>query len=238
MVNLKTAIVEDDHYFAKLFQSMVYKTGKISSIDTYYTGEDFLNALKNDLTYDVVFLDIKLPGIEGYELGALVKKTDYMQVVFVTGLTDRAADAFDIEAADYLVKPFKQERLNRCIGRVLKKLHPSDTKKILIKGKKETVLEDESKIIFIEKMARKVILYTTKKTYELYNTIANIEGQLNDNFIRSHKSYIVNINYVKESVKWGDRAYLIKFNYTDKTALLSRGKTHEFKVKLKNIGVL
>ncbi|MCF8012203.1 MAG: LytTR family DNA-binding domain-containing protein [Clostridiales bacterium] len=238
MANLKTAIVEDEHHFAELFQSMLYKTDKISSIDIYYTGEDFLKALKNNSTYDVVFLDIKLPGIEGYELGALIKKAGYMQVVFVTGLTDRAADAFDIEAVDYLVKPFKQERLNRCIGRVLKKLHPSDTNKILIKGKKETVLEDESKIIFIEKMARKVILHTTEKTYKLYNALANIEDQLSDNFIRSHKSYIININYVKEIIKWGDRAYLVKFYYKDKTALLSRRKTNEFKIKLKNLGVL
>ena len=103
-----------------MFVRMLQKTNKINVLAVYKDGEQFIQNIKSLAKPEVVFLDIELPGVQGSELGKKIKKRfEDIQVVFVTGKLEFAAEAFDIEASDYLIKPFNNERLDRCLCRVI-----------------------------------------------------------------------------------------------------------------------
>lgn len=154
MKTLKAVIVEDDPYFAKMFVTMLKKSNRIEKVKIFRSGEQFIQGLTSALDFAVVFLDIQLPGIAGSELGKKLKETrPEIQVVFVTGETAFGAEAFDIEAVDYLIKPFDSDRLNRCLTRVFKRLDLT-VKKYTISNKLGTFRININNIVFIEKVQK------------------------------------------------------------------------------------
>lgn len=232
-VNLNAIIVEDDPYFVKYLVLMLNKYEFLNITNIFVNGESFLKALNQGLVCDIVFLDIDLPGITGFQIGNRIKNicTD-TKIVFVTGHAEYAVNAFDLDAIDYLLKPFDQERLRRCLERVkasyiIKTINQKTDSipiyKIIENG--NIIILKTKDIIFIEKLKKQVVFHTLLGIYKRYGIIETLEKELlPQGFLRSHKSYIVNPKYIKKIEKWGDRAYQIKFDNTKNTALLSRSK--------------
>lgn len=223
MKKLNGIIVEDNRYFSVMFSAMLEQTNKLNIIAVFRSSEDFLSSIKLLGDLDVIFLDIELPGVQGSVLGKKIKmKYPNIQVVFVTGKVEFAADAFDIEATDYLIKPFDMERLCRCVERVVKKYEISSQTYVIV-GRHSTVRLNVKQIIFIEKEQKNAIFHTLDGTYVSSDTIEKIESNLKKyGFIRTHKSYIINPGFVTKVEKWADRAYQISFGLVDKVALVSR----------------
>ncbi|MCG8400997.1 MAG: LytTR family DNA-binding domain-containing protein [Firmicutes bacterium] len=225
---IDAVIVEDDPYFVKIFCKMLARNEGINVTGIFNSGEQFQNELKCGLSFEVAFVDLGLPGIAGSEVGEhLRKERPNSQIVFVTANVEFAATAFDLEVTDYLVKPFDDKRLGRCIARVFNKMekHNSNNEAYTITNKNGAVILDITDIIFIEKHKKNCIFYTTGGVYESGETLDGIEKKLSQqDFLRSHRSYLVNRNYIRRIEKWGDRSYEIEFAYTDHKASLSRGK--------------
>jgi len=229
---VNAVIVDDDPYFAKVFNKMLTRNERINVTGIFDSGEQFMEKLKC-VRCEVAFLDLALPGITGSKVGEYLKKErPDMQMVFVTGNVEFAATAFDLEVTDYLVKPFDDRRLGRCIVRVLnriKKQH-SHNEAYIITNKNGTVLLDIDNIIFIEKYKKNCIFHTTSGVYESYETLDMVEKKLKQqNFFRSHRSYIVNKKYIRKIEKWGDRSFEIGFAHIEQKAPLSRGKVRLLK---------
>lgn len=168
---VNAVIVEDDPYFAKVFDKMLTKSEKINVTGIFDSGEQFKDELKCGLSCEVAFLDLALPGIAGSEVGEYLRKErPDLQVVFVTGNVEFAVTAFDLEVTDYLVKPFDDQRLGRCITKVLNRIIKQSLKNevYVITNKNGTVILDINDIIFIEKYRKNCIFHTTSGVYESY----------------------------------------------------------------------
>lgn len=177
--------------------------------------------LLSGLDYDVVLLDIRMPGGTGLEVAAALGEAPHRPaVIFTTAYPDHAVEAFDLAAADYLLKPFDAERLRRALDRALsaadeeeprrpesrrsESRRPADPAgglgRIPVQRGDRTVLVDASEIVY----ARAVRGYSSLQLRDqraLVNlTLADLERRLGDKFFRAHRSYLVNLDYVRELV--------------------------------------
>lgn len=144
---------------------------------------------------DVLFLDINLKSpISGCDIADIVRKENKnLYIIFLTGHFEYALLAYKYKTFDYLVKPISEERLEDTINRLIE--DTQTTKKKFIKINSNTIIKQDD-INYIKKDGMKLIYCTSTHTYETYNSFSKIENCLPGNFVRCHKSYIININNI------------------------------------------
>jgi two-component system, LytTR family, response regulator LytT len=170
---------------------------------------------------DVIFVDIEMGEMSGLELVSVIQKIKKTPlVIFATAYPNYAAQAFRYQALDYLLKPFDEEQLEETIKRVRQAL----TKNELTTITKEPnigklAVEDDGKIVYLVpdeiiyfyREERETIVCTKNKSYRLKTSLKELEQKLvSFSFFRTHKSYFVNLNSVKELIPWFNGAYQIK----------------------------
>ena len=156
------------------------------------TGE-ILNYIK-DNPIDVIFLDINLKSDKtGCDIADIIrKKNKNVYIIFFTGHLEYALLAYKYKTFDYLLKPITTERLEETILRLVEDVKESNSK--FLKFNNTVIKQDE--INYIKKDGMKLVFCTSSHDYEIYSSFSKIENCLPDNFIRCHKSYIININNV------------------------------------------
>lgn len=146
---------------------------------------------------DVLFLDINLNSdITGCELADLIRKNNKnIYIIFLTGHLEYALLAYKYKTFDYLAKPIIDERLEETVLRLIEdmSIHPNH----FIKINNNKILINANDIHYIKKDGMKLVFCTSKKNYETYSSFSKFENCLPGNFVRCHKSYIVNINNIK-----------------------------------------
>jgi DNA-binding LytR/AlgR family response regulator len=197
--------------------------------------------LIGSLHYDVVFLDIRMPGMGGLQLARLLAgRADRPAVVFTTAYADHAVEAFDLEAADYLVKPFDADRLRRALDRALEHLDaevagagahdepagdvrdragsdpaadhpgPRTVARIPVHRGDRIILVEEPRVAFAE-AARgyaylKLVVPPAARAEPSDDrlltsyTLGDLEERFSSDFVRTHRSYLVNLRHVREVV--------------------------------------
>lgn len=150
-----------------------------------------------DHKVDVLFLDINLnSNLNGCDVANLVrKKNKNIYIIFLTGHLEYALLAYKYKTFDYLAKPIVDERLEETILRLIDDI--SLEKCHFIKINNNRTIINANEINFIKKDGMKLVLCTGTENYETYSSFSKFETCLPENFIRCHKSYIVNINNVK-----------------------------------------
>lgn len=158
------------------------------------TPEEVINYIDNNDT-DVLILDINLrSNISGCDVANIVrKKNKNIYIIFLTGHLEYGLLAYKYKTFDYLAKPVTDERLEETILRLVDDTIESHAK--FIKLNNNTILKQDD-INYIKKDGMKLVFCTSSKTYEIYSSFSKIQSCLPDNFIRCHKSYIININNV------------------------------------------
>jgi len=173
----------------------------LTLIAEYSSAVDTKKGL-NDTECDLIFLDIEMPIINGFELLDVLKNKP--QIIFVTGKTEYAFKAFDYDATDYLQKPITQERFNLGVEKALEyhKLKfentASENEYIFIKSnlKKRKIFINT--ILWIEALGDYIKLVTTEESYVILSTMKAFEKEVDEySFLRIHKSYIVNLKKIK-----------------------------------------
>jgi DNA-binding LytR/AlgR family response regulator len=173
--------------------------------------------LMGSLDYDLVFLDIRMPGGTGLDIARSMRETAHPpKVIFTTAFPDYAVEAFDLDAADYLVKPFDAERLGRALDRALATggeepetppaaQRPPDTgespspSRIPVQQGDRTVLVNESSIIYASASRGYSYLQLSEDRVLVSYSLNELERRLRGSqFFRAHRSYLVNLNYVRE----------------------------------------
>jgi DNA-binding LytR/AlgR family response regulator len=182
------------------------------------TNAEEASVLLDSVDYDVVLLDIRMPGGTGLELAARLRAQDHPPaVVFTTAYPDHAVEAFDLAAADYLVKPFDAERLGRALRRALGSagnddeddpppgrhetadLPPALTARVPIQHGGRTVLVEPDDIYYATaSRGYSYIKLADDRVLTTY-TLAELERRL-PGFFRCHRSYLVNLSHVRELV--------------------------------------
>jgi DNA-binding LytR/AlgR family response regulator len=173
----------------------------LTLIAEYSSAVDTKKGL-NDTEVDLIFLDIEMPIINGFELLDVLKNKP--QIIFVTGKTEYAFKAFDYDATDYLQKPITQERFNLGVEKALEyhrlkfENNTSEEEYIFIKSnlKKRKIFINN--ILWIEALGDYIKLVTNEESYVILSTMKAFEKEVEEySFLRIHKSYIVNLKKIK-----------------------------------------
>jgi DNA-binding LytR/AlgR family response regulator len=152
--------------------------------------------LASVVPYDVVFLDVEMPGLSGLEAARLVHgRARRPQLVFVTAHEQYAVDAFAVEALDYLLKPVEPERLAQVVRRLsgTRRDTPPAVQKIPVVSGGQTVLLDWDEVHWAQADGDYSRIHTYDRSYLCMQSLRQLEGALPGRFVRIHRSYLVNL---------------------------------------------
>lgn len=232
---LQTLIIEDEELARNLLRSYLKDHPDIEVIGECENGFDGIKAI-NDKKPDLVFLDIQMPKITGFEM---IELLDYKpQIIFTTAYDQYALKAFELNAVDYLLKPFPKERLLSAIEKVqhriqsgedtaekldeLTNLHPGQEfiDRVVVKDRHKIHIITVDKIRYIESLDDYVMIYTHEGRHMKQKTMRYFENNLDPkNFIRIHRSYIVHVDHIAEIQQYEKESYIVILKDTAKTKL-------------------
>ncbi|MBN2878919.1 MAG: response regulator transcription factor [Clostridia bacterium] len=242
---IECIIVDDEKIILEELCEMIQRP----SIKIVGAFQDPLEAFQNIkiLKPNVVFLDIEMPGINGIELAKKIAKLDFeIQIVFVTAYEQYALKAFEVAAIHYLLKPITMDKIEEAIQRVenVKKMNTAkgvadkprlingidNTSRISVKNRDSLFIIKTKDIIYLKSENGKTIIYTVNGSYSSRNKLEQWENKLkNLGFIRCHRSFIVNVNYITKMIHvLGDYRELC-LDYCDINIPISRQKINELK---------
>lgn len=197
---LNFAIIDDDtetvNKLSHMLESIFMQHDFDADISLKTTKvQDFISFIKNN-KFDVLLLDINLKSyLSGLEIAEKVRQTNKdCYFIFITAFPEYGFTAYQYKTFDFIFKPIELERLDRSIVRLFDDIKGS-TKKFVRIDNKNTII-DEKEIKYIKRDGMKLVFHTNYRDYEVYSSFAKIENQLPENFIRCHKSFIVNIDNI------------------------------------------
>ncbi len=232
----RVMIADDDMGMRLVLKKAVEKSGGFEIIGEAEDGAAALR-LFEDLRPEVVFLDVEMPGMTGVECAKRIADIDPRTIiVFATAHQQYMPEAFEVYAFDYLVKPFRIHRLEQTLERIKRTEDQKPDvyekeqtrslkapKKLMIKGKEGINVVDMEEIILIQREDRTTAIYTINDRYTTSDGLSELESKLDGSiFLRGHKSYIININYISKIYPYGRWTYIVKLRGTEKDALLTR----------------
>lgn len=169
----------------------------------------------NSHKVDVFILDIQLKSnMSGLELAKKIRENNKdAYIIFTTGHLEYSLVAYKLKTFDYIAKPITTERLAETVLRLLEDINGQPKKYIKIDSK--NTLVDANEIEYIKREGMKLVFHTPSKDYEAYSSFAKIQDSLPSNFIRCHKSYIVNIDKIVNVEPVSNTIYFDKDSYCE-----------------------
>ena len=197
---IRVAIVEDTPEEHKILSDALsrYETnrGVVIRQVHFRSGESFLEAYGDN--FDVVFLDIALPGQSGMQTAESLRKIDQsIPLIFVTNLAQFAVKGYEVNAYDFIVKPVNYPDLEFKLDRLLQRMSARAEKKIFIKTGGQLVALLASDIRYVEIQGHTIVYHTIHGDYESYGALRAVEAQFDPTcFVRCNACYLVNLQYV------------------------------------------
>jgi DNA-binding LytR/AlgR family response regulator len=155
----------------------------------------------NKARVDILFVDINMPGISGISFARSL--TSSPLIIFTTAYPEYAVEGFELNATDYLVKPYSFERFLKAVNRALERLRENNDTgasngKILVKADKKLYALQFSEILFLEGQGDYIRIRTTQQNLVVHDTIKNFLGSLPEQeFMRIHKSFVINLKCIE-----------------------------------------
>lgn len=226
MQQLKCLLIEDEIPSRDDLKFFLEDYEYITIVGEADNGDDGFKLIK-EITPDVVFLDVNMPGLSGVEIA---KKLKYLVnppvIIFTTAYSEYAVRAFEFGAVDYLMKPYDANRIHISMERLKErfKLMTDDTRELLspleripaVQGNR-TVMIDVDQIIFCSAEAEKIIIHCNHGNFESLNTLHELTDSTK--LFRIHRSYAVNLSQIHSIVPWFNGTYQIKLNDIEDTEL-------------------
>ncbi len=254
--SLSTLIVDDEKPARDELAFLLKSIPEVSVVGQARNGLEALSFIK-EKSPDLVFLDVQMPGLDGFGvIKKLVKeKVRLPQIVFATAYDHYAVQAFEVHAVDYLLKPFDRGRLSKAIARArkFKESEPSADErfralleqvgsraaapaKILLKTQQRLLLVDAEEMVFATIEDGLITIVTREhEGHSNFRTLEELqEGLDTKRFWRAHRSYLVNINHIKEVVPWFKSSYQLRMNdRRASTVPVSRAQTRRLRELVK-----
>ncbi len=212
---IRVLLVDDEELALELLKKKLLELGEVEIIGLCNNGFEAVKECAR-LKPDVIFLDIEMPKLNGFDVIELLDKNNLPYIIFVTAYNDYAVEAFEKEAIDYIVKPASKDRIKKSLDRIRKmaskekeelkdkvlnitEQSKESISRILIKSGTEIDIIRIEEIAYIKAEDDYIRVFTNEKNYLKNGRLSNFEIKLPmDIFIRVHRSYIININYLKK----------------------------------------
>jgi two-component system response regulator LytT len=198
-------IVDDEKLARDVVENYVLKTPDLNLIGKCSNAIELFQHLQANTTIDLVFLDIKMPEISGLELVTALKQVP--DIIFTTAYHEYALDAFNLNAIDYLLKPFSYERFLQAIAKssYKKEINSINStaqvgQNFFVKSDKKLVNINVNELLYIEGLKNYYVMITQDgATTIVHNTLTNLEQSLSpyQNMVRIHRSFFINIQAIK-----------------------------------------
>ena len=203
---MRICLVDDDSTQLEYLKLIIEKWANKSDIDThinyYHSAEEMLFENNESYPFDMIILDIQMGKINGIELAKRIRKTDKkVTIAFVSGMADYVFEGYEVQAVRYLLKPIQADKVNELLDHFV--AHKSKERKYFILsvfGEKKKIYYDD--IVYFEARGHYVVFHLETNTYEYKYNISDICNELPvSDFIRTHRSYVVNIKYIERVTK-------------------------------------
>jgi two-component system, LytTR family, response regulator len=231
----RVLIVEDEEHARRYLRELLEDEPQIEVVGESSNGVQGIQQIR-ELSPDIVFVDVQMPGLDGFGMIDQITGTRLPLFVFVTGYGEYAVKAFEIEAVDYLCKPFDKERLSLSVERAVRRLNsavPSDSEspwlsRLSIKDDERILFVPVDEILWIEAANKYVVIHTPDGTHIARHTIQGLEDKLNPReFVRTHRSALVRKAAVRGMHPLFHGDYIIRLSNGDE-APLSRSFRESF----------
>ena len=254
MTRIRTLVVDDEPIARERVLSLLQQEDDVEVVGECGDGAQAVAAIQHQVP-DLVFLDVQMPGVDGFGVIEAIGPEKMSTVVFVTAYDEYALRAFEVHALDYLLKPFDEERFQNALQRAKEQLRSesagaleqrlmallenlkagqSHVDRLLVKASGRVLFLKTDEIDWIEASGNYVRLHVGRESYLFRETMNAMEGKLDPaKFLRIHRSTLVNIDRIKEMQPWfsGEHVILLR----DGTELrLSRGYRERFEERLKS----
>lgn len=204
-MKLKIAVCDDEQnqieYITSIVVSWSGHEGHDCEIRTFASAEAFLFEYEENKVYDILLLDIEMSKMNGIDLAKKVREGNTrVQIVFITGYPDFMSEGFEVAALHYLMKPVKKEKLFSVLDRAVENLGQKE-KSLVLETENGTMRVNFSNIIMAEAQGHDTLLMLTTGKETAKIGINELEKQLGDSFVRSHRSYLVGLRHVTRITK-------------------------------------
>lgn len=247
---IKVMLVEDEQEIRKILKKMIEKQDGFQVVSDC---GDFAGAVTDFSKYkpEVVFMDIDLNGENGLDCAKIMSELNpKVKIIFATAHSEFMANAFEIYAFDYLVKPFNMMRVEKTLQRIKDIMNESESNrygvsetenqeiktfkqnrdKLVIKGKEQLTFIDKKDIIMVERVDGVTFITTADAVFQSSASLGSIEEKLDSQqFMRCHKSYIINLSMISKIEAYGRWTYTVKLKNTRNTALMTAQKYDDVK---------
>jgi two-component system LytT family response regulator/two-component system response regulator LytT len=253
---LRTIVVDDEQLAREELCFLLEQAGDVEIVGQAADGPAAMR-LAGELKPDVLFLDVQMPGLTGFEVARRLVQADVTpHIIFVTAFDQYAVDAFTVNAVDYLLKPVDIDRLEQAIDKVRRRVVPDRPSKMPLspeelervieavqarQGRRDQlalrvgerfILVHTEEIVHASLVDDSILVVTnTVSGTSNYRTLDELSARLDPSvFWRVHRSHLVNITKIKEIVPWFSRNYLLKMKDAKATEIpVSRAQTRRLR---------
>lgn len=247
---IRVVIADDQEGMRLILRKMIAKAEGFRLCAEADSG-DKVPALVEQHKPHVVFLDVEMPGMTGVECAKVIQDLDpHTIIVFATAHEGYMAQAFEMYAFDYMLKPFKMERVTKTLDRIrqvvlgrqaaaqqlgnamaaaVARARAAGPGRIMLHHKEGVNFVSQADILLVQRENRSTVLYATGgRRFETSEALGDVEERLDSKlFFRCHKSYIINLNAIDSITPYGRWTYVVHLLGTDQDALITHEKYEE-----------
>jgi two-component system LytT family response regulator len=247
---MKAIIVEDEILAREELEYLIHAHSDIEVTNCFDDGLEVLKFLQEHET-DTIFLDINIPSLDGMLLaGSISKFAKKPYIIFTTAYKEHAAQAFELEAFDYILKPYDEKRISAMLNKLELAYMRDQTRekseelkvtgsvknegaignRINLRKNDKIIVTDVNDIYYASASEKITLVYTKQEEYMMPFSISEFHSRLpKDLFFRCHRSFSVNLSKIREIIPWFNQTYMLRLKDLDAEIPVSRSHVKLFK---------
>lgn len=242
---IRVLIADDEPGMRMILRKMIARVEGFTLIGEAANGGELME-MYHAMKPQVVFLDVDMPVINGVECANRIEDEDPSCIlIFATAHEEYRRDAFDVYAFDYLVKPFRVERVTETLSRIRERMRALKMRptlqsvqkapkahiqsRMMLKHRDGVTFVNMADIVLVQREERSTVIYTADGgCYATSDTLAETSERLDSSvFFRCHRSYIINLNYIHDITPYGRWTYVVRLKGLNHDALITQDKYEE-----------